>query len=95
MSETEKKARKIFVLDTSVIIDGRIFDVAKTGFLEGDLIIPQFVLAELRHIADSGDSLRRARGRRGLDVLGKLQTELKRNVVVREARAEIEALYLG
>ncbi len=70
------------LLDTSVIIDGRIFDIAKTGFLEGDLIIPQFVLAELRHIADSGDALRRARGRRGLDVLGKLQTELKRNVVV-------------
>ena len=72
------------LLDTSVIIDGRIFDIAKTGFLEGDLIIPQFVLAELRHIADSGDGLRRARGRRGLDVLGKLQTELKRNVVVDE-----------
>ena len=72
------------LLDTSVIIDGRIFDIAKTGFLEGDLVIPQFVLAELRHIADSGDSLRRARGRRGLDVLNKLQTELKRNVVVDE-----------
>lgn len=72
------------LLDTSVIIDGRIFDIAKSGFLEGDIIIPQFVLAELRHIADSGDGLRRARGRRGLDVLGKLQTELKRNVVVDE-----------
>ena len=72
------------ILDTSVIIDGRIFDIAKTGFLEGDIIIPQFVLAELRHIADSGDGLRRARGRRGLDVLGKLQLELKRNVVVDE-----------
>lgn len=72
------------LLDTSVIIDGRIFDIAKTGFLEGDIIIPEFVLAELRHIADSGDSLRRARGRRGLDVLTKLQTELKCNVVVVE-----------
>ncbi len=72
------------LLDTSVIIDGRIFDIAKTGFLEGDIVIPQFVLAELRHIADSGDGLRRARGRRGLDVLGKLQTDLKRNVVVDE-----------
>ena len=69
-------------LDTSVIIDGRVFDIAKAGFLEGDIVIPQFVLAELRHIADSSDSLRRARGRRGLDVLGKLQTELKRNVIV-------------
>ncbi|MDD3212641.1 MAG: TRAM domain-containing protein [Eubacteriales bacterium] len=73
------------LLDTSVIIDGRIFDIAKTGFLEGDIVIPQFVLAELRHIADSGDGLRRARGRRGLDVLTKLQTELKRNVIVDDA----------
>ena len=64
------------LLDTSVIIDGRIADIVKTGFLEGELVVPQFVLAELRHIADSGDSLRRARGRRGLDVLGKLQKEI-------------------
>ena len=62
-------------LDTSVIIDGRILDIVKTGFLEGKLVVPQFVLAELRHIADSGDSLRRARGRRGLDVLQKMQKE--------------------
>ncbi len=60
-------------LDTSVLIDGRIADVAKTGFLEGELITPQFVLDELRHIADSADALRRARGRRGLEVLEKLQ----------------------
>ncbi len=70
------------ILDTSVIIDGRIFDIAKTGFVEGDLIVPEFVLAELRHIADSGDGLRRARGRRGLDVVARLQTELKQSVVV-------------
>lgn len=63
------------MLDTSVIIDGRILDIVKTGFLEGLLVVPQFVLAELRHIADSGDQLRRARGRRGLDVLQKLQKE--------------------
>ena len=62
-------------LDTSVIIDGRILDIVRTGFLEGQLVVPQFVLAELRHIADSGDQLRRARGRRGLDVLQKLQKE--------------------
>jgi uncharacterized protein YacL len=80
--ETPCRTNPPKLLDTSVIIDGRIFDIAKTGFLEGDLIIPQFVLAELRHIADSGDALRRARGRRGLDVLGRLQTELKRNVLV-------------
>ena len=60
-------------LDTSVIIDGRIADVAHAGFLEGEIVIPAFVLAELRHIADSADNLRRARGRRGLDVLSRLQ----------------------
>ena len=72
------------ILDTSVIIDGRIFDIAKAGFVEGDLIVPQFVLAELRHIADSGDGLRRARGRRGLDVLARLQAELKQAVLIDE-----------
>lgn len=75
-------------LDTSVIIDGRILDIVKTGFLEGELVIPQFVLVELRHIADSGDSLRRARGRRGLDVLGKLQKELKNAILVDETDFE-------
>jgi uncharacterized protein YacL len=64
------------VLDTSVIIDGRIFDLCKTGFIEGTIIIPEFVLEELRHIADSSDSLKRNRGRRGLDVLNKIQKEL-------------------
>lgn len=65
------------ILDTSVIIDGRIVDICKTGFLEGELIIPGFVLEELRHIADSADSLKRNRGRRGLDVLNILQKELE------------------
>jgi len=64
------------VLDTSVIIDGRIFDICQTGFIEGKLIIPSFVLEELRHIADSSDSLKRNRGRRGLDILNKIQKEL-------------------
>lgn len=64
------------ILDTSVIIDGRIADVCKTGFVEGPLIIPEFVLKELRHIADSSDSLKRNRGRRGLDILNKIQKEL-------------------
>lgn len=63
------------ILDTSVIIDGRIAEIMKTGFLEGPIVIPEFVLVELRHIADSADSLKRARGRRGLDVLNKIQTE--------------------
>ena len=64
------------VLDTSVIIDGRIFDICKTGFIEGPLVIPNFVLDELRHISDSSDSLKRTRGRRGLDILNKIQKEL-------------------
>lgn len=63
------------IFDTSVIIDGRIIDILKTGFVEGSLIIPDFVLVELRHIADSSDNLKRARGRRGLDVLSKIQNE--------------------
>ena len=70
------------VLDTSVIIDGRIFDICQTGFVEGSLIIPNFVLAELRHIADSSDSLKRNRGRRGLDVLNKIQKELNIDVQI-------------
>lgn len=64
------------VLDTSVIIDGRIADICKTGFLEGPIVIPQFVLGELQHIADSSDALKRTRGRRGLDILNKIQKEL-------------------
>lgn len=64
------------ILDTSVIIDGRIFDIFKTGFIEGPIIIPSFVLEELRHIADSSDNLKRARGRRGLDILNQIQREL-------------------
>ena len=63
------------VLDTSVIIDGRIADIMKTGFIEGNIVIPEFVLVELRHIADSSDGLKRNRGRRGLDILNRIQTE--------------------
>lgn len=61
------------VLDTSVIIDGRISDVCETGFLEGGFILPQFILQELQHIADSPEPMKRARGRRGLDILHKMQ----------------------
>ncbi len=64
------------VLDTSVIIDGRIADICKTGFVEGKLVIPNFVLKELRHIADSSDDLKRVRGRRGLDILNMIQKEI-------------------
>lgn len=63
------------ILDTSVIIDGRIADICKTGFIEGTLIIPEFVLEELRHIADSSDVLKRNRGRRGLDILKQMQKD--------------------
>lgn len=63
------------LLDTSVIIDGRITDITKTGFVRGTLLVPNFILAELQHIADSSDSLRRNRGRRGLEVLQMLQNE--------------------
>jgi uncharacterized protein YacL len=61
------------ILDTSVIIDGRIADVCETGFLDGTFILPQFILQELQHIADSSDPMKRARGRRGLDILHKIQ----------------------
>ncbi|HZK87844.1 MAG TPA: PIN domain-containing protein, partial [Anaerovoracaceae bacterium] len=63
------------IFDTSVIIDGRIADIMKTGFIEGNIVIPEFVLVELRHIADSSDSLKRNRGRRGLDILNKIQND--------------------
>ncbi|MBS1724233.1 MAG: TRAM domain-containing protein [Armatimonadetes bacterium] len=63
------------ILDTNVLIDGRIYDLLRTGFLEGELYVPKFVLHELQHIADSADSLRRQRGRRGLEVLRHLQSE--------------------
>lgn len=72
------------ILDTSVIIDGRILDICQTGFIEGSLIIPNFVLEELRHIADSSDSLKRNRGRRGLDILNKIQKELSIDVQICE-----------
>lgn len=72
----DKKVQRVpKILDTSVIIDGRILEIIKTGFLEGPIVIPEFVLVELRHIADSSDSLKRVRGRRGLDILNKIQTE--------------------
>ena len=72
------------ILDTSVIIDGRIADICKTGFIEGSLVIPQFVLEELQHIADSSDVLKRNRGRRGLDILNRIQKELKVKVIIEE-----------
>jgi uncharacterized protein YacL len=85
VKKTEKNKKEIIspkILDTSVIIDGRISDICKTGFIEGTLVIPEFVLKELRHIADSSDSLKRNRGRRGLDILNILQKDDTVNVVI-------------
>ena len=70
------------LLDTSVIIDGRIADICCTGFIDGKLLIPVFVLEELQHIADMSDSLKRARGRRGLDILQKLQNDFSTQVEI-------------
>ncbi|GJL63919.1 MAG: putative PIN and TRAM-domain containing protein YacL [Nitrospirales bacterium] len=71
------------LLDTSVIIDGRIADLCETGFIEGTMVVPQFILLELQHISDSSDSLKRARGRRGLDILNGMQkmTNVKIDIV--------------
>ena len=70
----EVKGLKPYVLDTSVVIDGRIADLVETNILDNQLIMPRFILTELQAIADSGDKLRRARGRRGLDILNRLRT---------------------
>jgi uncharacterized protein YacL len=69
------QSEKSKILDTSVIIDGRIADITETGFIEGPLIIPQFILNELQHIADSSDSIKRTRGKRGLEVLHHIQKQ--------------------
>lgn len=79
-----KEAVRYKILDTSVIIDGRIADIVKTGFLEGTLLVPSFVLEELRHIADSSDLLKRNRGRRGLDILNQISKETAIKVHIHE-----------
>lgn len=88
------------ILDTSVIIDGRIADICETGFVEGTLLIPQFVLRELQQVADSSDPLKRNRGRRGLDILQKIQKKVDVHVEIsdmdfpdiREVDAKLVAL---
>ena len=74
-SEEASKDERPVLLDTSVIIDGRIADISQTGFISGTMLVPRFVLNELQHIADSSDSLRRNRGRRGLEMLNRLKEE--------------------
>lgn len=76
------------LLDTSVIIDGRIADILKTGFLEGNLIVPNFVLEELQRLSDSSDAMKRAKGRRGLDLIRTLQQENDQIVVVNDLQYE-------
>ncbi|MEI3607910.1 PIN/TRAM domain-containing protein [Pseudogracilibacillus sp. SE30717A] len=84
----EKDELKPKILDTSVIIDGRIADICQTNFLEGTIVIPQFILEELQHIADSSDVLKRNRGRRGLDILNRIQKELNIQVEIYEGDFE-------
>ena len=79
------------LLDTSVIIDGRIADISRTGFLEGEMLVPRFVLNELQHIADSSDALRRRRGRRGLEMLRRLQDSSV--TPVRVADVDVEGIH--
>jgi uncharacterized protein YacL len=82
-AQMARRSKGVKILDSSVIIDGRIRDIIRTGFLEGKIYVPGFVLDEVQHIADSEDPLRRARGRRGLDVLKQLQADLGENMEVR------------
>ena len=80
---SERQTKRWYkILDTSVIIDGRIADICATGFVDGVLVIPQFVLRELQQVADSADSLKRNRGRRGLDILQKIQKMTSLNVQI-------------
>jgi uncharacterized protein YacL len=71
----ESETTRTILMDTSVIIDGRIADIARTGFVNGTLVVPRFVLNELQYVADSADGLRRQRGRRGMEILSQLQKE--------------------
>lgn len=80
----QDQPESIVIIDTSVIIDGRIVDICKTKFIEGKLVVPRFVLKELQQIADSSDAIKRQRGRRGLEVLNTIQKEMGMSVTVHE-----------
>src|SRR5699024_8303363 len=88
VEEKQDSLSKPKILDTSVIIDGRIADICQTDFLEGPIITPQFVLGELQHIADSSDVLKRNRGRRGLDILNRIQKDISVKVEIYEGDFE-------
>jgi len=87
-SRTQSEGEHRILVDTSAIIDGRIADIAKTGFLHGTLIVPRFVLNELQYVSDSADSLRRQRGRRGMDILAELQQNENVPVVISDIDVE-------
>jgi uncharacterized protein YacL len=87
-TNTWTQPNRTILVDTSVIIDGRVADIARTGFLPGTLLIPRFVLNELQYIADSPDGLRRARGRRGMEVLTELQKEPSVNIRISDIDVE-------
>lgn len=87
----QTKGPRSILLDTSVLIDGRITDVANTGIIESQLVVPRFILDEMQTLSDSGDNLKRNRGRRGLDVLGKLRQSKRTEVVIYEASHETES----
>lgn len=87
-SRTQVDGEHRVLVDTSAIIDGRIADIAKTGFLSSTLIVPRFVLNELQYVSDSADSLRRQRGRRGMDVLTELQHDDKISIIISDIDVE-------
>ena len=86
--EPEESDEKITLVDSSAIIDGRIAEIVRTGFLQGKLVVPNFVLQEIQFIADSEDILKRQRGRRGLEVLRQLQKEFPAQVEIRDIAVE-------
>lgn len=87
-SKTQVDGEYRILVDTSAIIDGRIADIVKTGFLHGTLIVPRFVLNELQYVSDSADSLRRQRGRRGMDILAELQQNENIPVIISDIDVE-------
>jgi uncharacterized protein YacL len=88
---SQTKPDNLLVLDTSVIIDGRIADLIEANYVEGVIVVPRFVLNELRHIADANDPVRRARGRRGLETLSRIQRNTRNEVKIHEAQFPEEA----
>ncbi|MDO5718702.1 MAG: PIN domain-containing protein [Tissierellia bacterium] len=97
--DSKQMNENLKILDTSVIIDGRIIDIIRAGFIEGAIVLPNFVLEELQHIADSSDNLRRAKGRRGLDILREIQGQSHVKVIIKQDNyddiKEVDSKILG